>query len=153
MAKNQIQHNLNVSSILDGDKKTLYEFMCHMALISDIRKDKMVDTKYSISIETDIKSIIPEKDLHSSKSYPSSAMTSTSASYLFYKSSATKTLGLLRHLRNSIAHDNIAYDSSRNSFQIKDYELDKLTWKLSAYGNISRDALMKICNYVITNIK
>lgn len=62
---------------------------------------------------------------------------------LYYTCSDTKSISLLRHLRNSIAHGNIHQDGKY--FIIKDYYNSK-NKKLSAYGKIQIEKIREIVN-------
>lgn len=154
MAKRNVIHSLNVTSIRNEDKAKLYEYICHIVLLDGLQTNKSVNSKYSISIDSDIHVFIQDKDLYSKNLYLTSSNVSSSPSYLFYyKKNNTKVLSFLKHIRNSIAHDNISYDPTCDRFHILDYEIDNGAYKLTAEGYIMRDTLIQIMEYVINNIR
>lgn len=144
MAKKKIQ----LVTILKKDRELFYKFLCWHSLLEKSDTNKSLNKKYPPSFTSDITCIFGKLELITFRSHAdlirhSKANTST---HFFYVSDKSKCIDLLRHIRNSIAHDLISYDKKRKSFIIEDFNMHE---KKTAEGVIEAEKMYKLLQVVL----
>lgn len=71
-----------------------------------------------------------------------------SDTFIYYLSDSSKFVDLMRHLRNSIAHDLLCYRHKK--FYIKDYNSKH---RLTAYGVIEEKKMYELINIIFDKTK
>lgn len=135
-------------SILKKDREVFYKFMCWHSLIEKSDTNKSLNKKYPPTFTSDITSIFGKSELVTFKSHAEllrHKQPNTSI-HFFYVSDKSRCIDLLRHIRNSIAHDLISYDKKKKVFNIVDYNMYE---KLTAEGVIEAEKMYNLLKIVL----
>lgn len=143
---------INYNTLLKKDRPLLYQFLCWYSIMSDIHTDKKLNAKYPPNFTKYIvNNIFERKELNvKSKNVLNNLPKVNTSTFVFYVSSNTKCIDFLRHLRNSIAHDNLSYDKKVGKFILYDYDSKD---NRTAFGKIERSKLMSLFNYIFCKSK
>lgn len=144
----------NYSTLLKQDRPLLYQFLCWHNIMSDVHRDKELNALYPPDFTKYIVShIFVQRELCTKlKVELNDELKANTSTFVFYVSSNTKCIDFLRHLRNSIAHDNLLYDKKTKKFILHDYDSKH---NLTAYGNIEHNKLISLFGFIfdISEIK
>lgn len=144
MAKKKIQ----LVTILKKDREPFYKFLCWHSLVEKSDTNKSLNKKYPPSFTSDITSIFGKLELITFRSHADLIKHSkaNTSSHFFYVSDKSKCIDLLRHIRNSIAHDLISYNKKKKVFNIVDYNMHE---RLTAEGIIEAEKMYKLLETVL----
>jgi len=142
----------NYNTLFKKDRPLLYQFLCWYSIMSDIHKDKELNALYPPNFTKHIvNNIFERKELNvKSKEELNNELKGNTSTFVFYVSSNTKCIDFLRHLRNSIAHDNLLYDNKTKKFILHDYDSKH---NFTAFGKIEHSKLMSLFNYIFCKSK
>lgn len=144
------KRELHFSSILKKDIPLLYKFMCWYSVIDGLTTNKEVNAKFPPQLATDIIKLFPKSHLivkPSSKEI-SEDLPLLSDTFIYYVADCSKFIDLIRHLRNSIAHDLLCYRNKK--FYIKDYNCKQC---LTAYGVMEEKKMYELINTIFNKTK
>lgn len=144
------KRDLLFSSILKKDIPLLYKFMCWYSVIDGLTTNKEINAKFPPQLATDIIKLFPKSHLvvKPSSNEISEDLPLLSNTFIYYVSDSSKFVDLMRHLRNSIAHDLLCYRHKK--FYIKDYNSKH---RLTAYGVIEEKKMYELINIIFDKTK
>lgn len=144
MAKKKVQ----LVSILKKDREEFYKFLCWHSLIEKSDTNKSLNKKYPPAFTSDITGIFSKSELLTFKSHAELIRHKqpNTSTHVFYVSDKSRCIDLLRHIRNSIAHDLISYDKKKKVFNIVDYNMHE---RLTAEGIIEAEKMYKLLETVL----
>lgn len=144
------KRNLSFSSILKKDIPLLYKFMCWYSVIDGLKTNKEVNAKFPPQLATDVIKLFQKNHLvvKSSSNEISEKLPLLADTFVYYVSDCSKFIDLMRHLRNSIAHDLLYYRQKK--FYIKDYNNKQ---RLTAYGVIEEKKMYELINTIFDKTK
>lgn len=147
-SQKQQKKKVNLTTIMKKDRPSLHLFVSWQSLIEKDETNKSLNKKYPPSLTSDITSIFANKELvgvgsHVELMNLEQPLTRT---FVYYVSSKSKCIDLLRHLRNAIAHDLLEYDKSKKQFCLLDYNVKG---KLTAYGRVDAKIFYEILSVIL----
>ena len=149
------KRNLSFSSILKKDIPLLYKFMCWYSVIDGLKTNKEVNAKFPPQLATDVIKLFQKKisiNIYFIVNYSineiSEKLPLLADTLVYYVSDCSKFIDLMRHLRNSIAHDLLYYRQKK--FYIKDYNSKQ---RLTAYGVIEEKKMYELINTIFDKTK
>jgi len=107
-----------------------------------------LNKKYPPAFTSDITGIFSKSELVTFKSHAELIRHKqpNTSTHVFYVSDKSRCIDLLRHIRNSIAHDLISYDKKKKVFNIVDYNMHE---RLTAEGIIEAEKMYKLLETVL----
>lgn len=143
MRKKQI----NLFSIYKKDRPSLMRYLAWFSTIDDIYTDKELNKRYPPSLSKDVSSIFAKGQfiMVSSQEEFEQLRSPVTSSFFFCVKVYTKSLSVLKHLRNAIAHDYISYDSKKKRFKLEDYSKKGQT----ANSEIGEEQFWSLINLIL----
>ena len=146
----QQKKKVKIVTILKKDRMSLYLFMCWYSLIEKSNTNKSLNKKYPPSFTNDVTNTFAKKELvcvgsHAELMNLGQPITDT---FVYYVSSKSKCIDLLRHIRNAIAHDLLEFDKTKKQFYLVDYNMHG---KLTAYGKIDAAKFYDLLHTVLSS--
>lgn len=147
-SQRQQKRKVNLTTIMKKDRPNLHLFVIWHSLIEKDETNKSLNKKYPPSLSSEITNIFANKELVGVGSHAElmNLVQPVTRTFVYYVSNKSKCIDLLRHLRNSIAHDLLEYDKDKKQFCLFDYNVKG---RLTAYGRVDANKFYEILSIIL----